>query len=199
MRSYNCFLYHKTKTGGLVKNSNDACYAGLKKWWNPEGNDWNSRPNDWANDPYVYIHKFREPETVQYIPLIIRLVRKITPCKIVKIDGAEYIKIKILDTYDQTLVLFNFVRYLWCAATFIGWKDGLDKFTSVFFETLKKATNMREPLERLLYANKEACRVIDYNGYAGHSNIGPHAELAIKNTQQLFAYRGNTTSGFLGM
>lgn len=181
MRNYNCYIY--TKNGkDLERNSNTACFAGIKFY---------------APETTVYISQFRQPETEQYIDLIVTIINKITPCQIIKINNEEYIEFKLLNTYDQSLILLNFIRNLWNKISKDFYEKNEKKFYNIeFFEILKNYKKYREPLKRLTYANKKACEIFKL-GYTGHSNVFEHSTLKIKTTKELLNFKGLYIKNFL--
>jgi len=135
---------------------------------------------------FIYLSDYNQPETLEYQNLIVSVINEITPCKLVNIDNVWYIKFKLLGTYDQSLILLSFIRNLWYEP-----KAGYSK---KFFESLKVATQ-EDPLERLTWANKEACDDAGY-GY-GHSNVHKKSSLKVKKSKQLLEYKGLCTRTFL--
>jgi hypothetical protein len=143
--------------------------------------------DDISNQPeWIYISKFQETETKKYVDNLISVINEIVPCELVELDKVQYIRIKQLDTYDQTLILLNFIRNLW--------HTPLRFNTKMFFDNLI-ASKVKDPLERLLIANKEACEGV--SGHPGHSNAHDPKTLVIKVKTDLFSYKGNSTLLFL--
>jgi hypothetical protein len=138
----------------------------------------------------VFIDKFNHPKTAKYQSLLISLINTITPCSIVTRDGKKYIKFKLMKTYDQSLVLLNFIRNLW--------HEPLSGYSVDFFKMLKGA-KYKDPLARLMWANKEAVKMNKRQPiYAlGHSNVHPFDRLKIKRASMLKRYCGSCSS-FVG-
>ncbi len=135
----------------------------------------------------VYIDDFHQEKTKKYQSLLVKTINKITPCKIVKKpNGKRYIRIRLLRSYDQSLIILNFIRNLW--------HEPEQGYTEKFFEALKKAEH-KDALEKLTWANKEACPNVMYS--PGHSNVHKKDLLKIKNSKQLLEYKGNDTYMFL--
>lgn len=136
----------------------------------------------------VYIANFDEEETRKYQTLLISTINKITPCRIVKKPNKQkFIRLRLLKSYDQSLIVLNFIRNLWHEPT--------EGYTSAFFEALSKA-KQKDRLERLTWANKEACaKNLLYS--PGHSNAHKKELLKVKNSKQLLKYKGNCTYTFL--
>ena len=61
----------------------------------------------------VYISHFRCEYTEKYIPLMIRIINKITPCALVEHKGKEYISYTTVKGYDANLILLRFLKMLW--------------------------------------------------------------------------------------
>ena len=100
MRGYECYIYHLQKNNKLIKNSNNACWAGVK-YDKYLGKD-------------IYIDKYIEPEiTDKQRKRIIYLLNKITPCKFKTIKNVKYIQFKLLKYHYSNLLLLNFIRILW--------------------------------------------------------------------------------------
>lgn len=195
MRTFACH-YYKIEKENLIKNTNYACWAGLRNFDISTGKyilrqDYNT----------IYIDEFEIPKTKNYIDLMVKIVNEITPCELVTIDNKKYIKFKMLDTYDQSLVLLNFIRNLWFEPIpyMYDSKEYDDKvgiYTDTFFETLKKS-RFKDPLKKLTKANKVACEKVGAKNYYGHSNYNIASKLKIKNKDELLNYKGYSTSAFL--
>ncbi len=177
MRDFGCYMYYMvdkvlTSTGGT------ACFASitrvLKKF------------NE-ATDGVLYIKDFEEKETKEYIDLIIEVTNEITPCKLITIDEINYIQIQMLDTYDQSLIVLNFIRNLW--------NEPIPEYSVKFFKALKATDISDDSLVRLTTANKVALK--GNKGSHGHSNTAPEESIKIKTKQQLYDYQGYSTYGFL--
>lgn len=130
----------------------------------------------------VIIGRFRHLSTKKYRKLLVSLINKITPCKI---KGAK-IYYTPIEGYDNNLILLSFIRNLWHEP-----KAG---YTKKFFEALKKS-DLKDPLERLTFANKEACEEDNYP--AGHCNCHKKSKLKIKSTKDLIGKKLVSTQHFL--
>lgn len=203
MRSFSCH-YYKFEKEKLVKNSNSACWAGLRRYESTENPDGNYGARKYIiQEDYntIYIDEFEVPRTKDHIDRLVKIVNEITPCELVTINKKKYIKFKMLETYDQSLVVLNFIRNLWyepipymTSSKEYAEKEGL--YTDAFFETLKKS-RFKDPLKKLTKANKVACEKAGAKSYYGHSNFNIASKLNIKETSQLLKYKGESTSGFL--
>lgn len=181
MRGYSCYLYHlKTKDSDLIPNNNNACFAGLT--------DYKRKLTDYFENDTVYIKDYKEPETEKYIDLLIENVNKITPCEIVTIKDINYIKFKLLDTYDQSLIVLNFIRNLW--------HSPISNYHIDFFTKLSELKD-EDGLINLLTANKYACSKQNKDYPMGHSNHHPSDRLVIKSTEELLKYKTSNTTYFL--
>lgn len=185
MRTFACH-YYKMEKEKLVKNDNSACWAGLRRY---------------ESTKEIYIDEFEMPRTKDHIDRLVKIVNEITPCEIITINKKRYIKVKMLETYDQSLVVLNFIRNLWYEPIpfAIGSKEYEAKvglYTDTFFEILKKS-RFKDPLKRLTKANKVACEKAGAKSYYGHSNFNIADKLKIKEKEQLLKYKGESTSGFL--
>lgn len=176
MRTYACkFGFEKGKSISLIRH---ACWGGVQNHWGIE-------------HEYVYIDSFTVAKTSKYQRLLITLINKITPCSIVTRKTKKYIKFKLMQTYDQSLVLLNFIRNLW--------HEPLPGYSKDFFEVLRKSKKYKDPLARLTWANKEAVRLNKQQIiYApGHSNVHPVDKLKIRRASTLKRYKGSCYS-FVG-
>ncbi len=145
----------------------------------------------------IFIKDFEYNETKEHIYNFIKLINEITPCEIVKINEIKYIQIDLLDTYDQSLIVLNFIRNLWYNPTNqFGSIINEDSYCTAFFKNCF-TKEYEEPLSQLTYANKIACEVSKVNGAYGHSNINHHFKLKIKTLEELLAYKGQSTIEFL--
>lgn len=206
MRTFSCHYYKLDEKEKLVKNSNSACWAGLRRYEvskKPDGNLNYGSGKYVMQEDYntIYIDEFEMPRTKDHIDLMVKIVNEITPCELVTINKKKYIKFKMLKTYDQSLVVLNFVRNLWFEPIpfMTGSKEYNAKvglYTDTFFETLKKS-RFKDPLKKLTRANKVACEKAGAKSYYGHSNFNIASKLNIKETSQLLKYKGESTSGFL--
>lgn len=179
MRDYGCELFHtasNAENGKYVPNYNTACFRGLATL---------RFRQDVLEKDIVYIDQYTYPLTEKYIPLIISLVNKITPCSIV--DG--YIRVQLLSTYDQSLIVLNFIRNLWNQP----WS--FKNYNEEFFRALAKGRR-KDPIARLTAANKVACTNVKAT-YIGHSNCFAGNTLKIKTTEELLKFKGTEIQTFL--
>lgn len=198
MRGYNA--YHGTfMNNNYIPNGNQACWAGIGSFYKYFG-----LIHKTNEENTIYINNFRLKETKKYIPLLIKYINKITPCSLETINNVEYIKFQLLGTYDQSLILLNFIRNLWYSPDvtydyYNGKKEfGTDKkfYFNYFFENLKKS-KYREAFKRLTYANKRASELIKCYSSLGHSNLGNGEKLKVKTIPELLEYKGDNISNFL--
>jgi hypothetical protein len=175
MRDIRC--YHFRKDGEkMIPNSNSSCWAGIKSYLID-------------GTKLMYISKFRKPATEKYIPLLLRVINKITPVKLVTINNVEYIEFKLLKTYDQNVVLLNFIRNLW--------DEPVAEYTKTFFETLENS-KFKDMLAKLCNANIHASKHYTSKYRPGHSNCLSYGQNGfLKVTQDLLEYKGNNTNEFL--
>lgn len=196
MRGFSCTYYYKNGSK-FEQEGNQSCWAGInsisyagefkKSLFKEElrKDKYLTFPDIIKEIDTIYIDVYTYPETKKYIPLLISLINEITPCSIVD----KYICFKLLSTYDQSLILLNFIRNLWYQP-FIG-------YTDTFFTILSTDTKYKDPLERLTHANSIGCSKAK-NGYGmGHSNVHIGVNLIVKNTKQLLEYKGGSTRTFL--
>lgn len=172
MRSYQCHIHYYQK-GKFKKESNTACFAGVNGLLTK------------ADDKYIYIDKFKEKGTQCHITRLIELINQITPCELIEIEKKQYIKVKLLQTYDQSLIVLNFIRNLWYAQPFYR--------KHMFFKNLYDSEHT-DPLEILTAANKSACKRIIFGD---HSNARAQHDLKVKTKDQLLAWKGMSTHHFL--
>lgn len=174
MRNYQCYVscYVGDK---LIKSQTNACWSMLNHggFFNA---DYKSIVPSFAYKE-IYISQFDDPATIKYQRRLLTLIDKITPCKIVTIDGTRYIKFKMLQTYNQSLILLNFIRNLW--------HEPIPGYAEKFFTSINKSKDQyKDPLARLTWANREAC---DKAFYMGHCNVHDKKLLKIKTTKELLA------------
>lgn len=189
--NFRCNYYHKIQNK-LVKNNNQVCWAGLKNYdfLTPESE------KAWRNQIFkleeeiIYIDFSEKLKfvTKKNIDLLIKIINNITPCCLVQIDNKEYISFNLLKTYDQNLILLNFIRNIWYSP--------FTSYSEVFFEELKKS-RLKDPLSKLTKANILACEKNPYPRSMGHSNVHDSDDLVICKTKDLLAYEGILTYNFL--
>ena len=69
--SYSCFYYAKKADGSFERNNNTACWAGVVAWTG-------RKPKE------IYIDRYEREETVEYVPILVKELNKITPCSVVE-------------------------------------------------------------------------------------------------------------------
>src|SRR6478736_9621248 len=109
MRGFQCHYYHMTEKNTLTKNINTACWAGIHRCPPLTGNDmyFNEKLAAETKD-CLFVDNFEQPETKEFIPLLVRIMNKITLCELVTIDNKQYLKIKLpYKRYDNNLILLN--------------------------------------------------------------------------------------------
>lgn len=188
MRFYNCYVGLKINNQ-IQNNGNTACFAGIQTMFFYTFNE------KTTEEKTIYIYNFRHKETEQYISLLIKEINKITPCELVIINNKEYIKFEVFNTYDQTLVVLNFIRNLWYSPTEYNFKA--PKLYSVYFFEELAASKYRDAMKKLTTANKTACKMIQFKSFPGHSNCGKTENFKIKTIKELKEYQGTNTRGFL--
>lgn len=197
MRGFQCEYFVKDEKGDLTKeykntlNGNittihSACWASTRNL--PAGT-------------FIYIENFQTEKTKSEIDRLVNVINEITPCKVVVIKKKEYIEFKLLETYDQSLILLNFIRNLWHTPGGNVYNSAKRKtelqfpdYTETFFSTFKKS-RYKDPLKRLTKANVEACP--EKAQSVGHSNVHAKERLKIKSTKDLLSFTGASTLIFL--
>lgn len=201
MRGFQCHYYLKDKDGNLTNKH---------EWINPFNKlvqnfvisqaCWSSISRIPAGS-FIYIDNYKTEKTKNDIKFLIDLINEITPCSIVKIKNKDYIEYKLLETYDQNLILLNFIRNLWnhpgVSHTEGAQEPPLPNYIDIFFDELKKS-EYKDPLQKLTDANKKAC--VDYrecNYGLGHSNVHTAKDLTIKDSKSLLKFESSSTRLFL--
>jgi len=175
-KNYTCDYSLLKKDNTIVKSNHNACWSNLNRILNNKDTD------------YILIENFEVEETKKYIPILINNINKITECQLVTLNNIQYIKYKLLSTYDQNLILLNFIRNLWYSK--VSYKhDHIG-----FFEELKKS-RYKDALMRLTKANIKAC--MNYPAYQDHNNCTLGNKLKLKTTKQLLEYDGTSVISFL--
>lgn len=105
----------------------------------------------------------------------------------------RFIKFRLLDTYDKSLILLNFIRNLW--------NEPVTGYSVHFFKFLAKCKE-KDPLAKLTWANKEACAKTPSTYSYGHSNAHKADTLVIKSKKDLLEWQQSnfglyTTAEFL--
>lgn len=186
MRGFEVKIFKKDEKGILKINSNQNCYAGIKQYIS----DLNK-----GKEVYIYIKDFRDKLTEKYIPLLTKTISKITFCKLVKRDGTEYIKFKLLKNYDSSLILLSFVRNLWYSPGAYYGNTDKNVYSQEFFKELA-ISEYTDPFEMLTSANKVACQKAKLTSL-GHSNCHPHASLKIIKKEKFLKSNLNSTAEIL--
>lgn len=201
--SCNVYAYYKDK---LIKSTATACWSMLAypQYFHADfaKNANYSKPVQWPLGRDIYIAEFDEPKTQKYQQTLFSIINEITPCKVVEMpqDHGEilkrdtrFIEFRMLETYDQNLIVLNFIRNLWYNPV----PQAKENYTIRFFEFLEGAARTNsDPLMKLTWANKSAIELIACPyGSPGHSNV--HAGIKLKTTEQLKAYKGVSTREFL--
>lgn len=185
--NYKCDYLIKNEKNELIKHGgSNACWSSLNTM-----SYYSVKPID----GHIYIHSYNRNKNIyslNNLKSVIKLINKITHCELVReiFDGKKqsFIKYKLLKTYDQNLILLNFIRNLWWEQKHYDCKK--------FFEYLKNNINEdKDPLEILLEANRDASPSI--NVLKDHSNSINKNHAVIKTSKELLKYKGSTTIGFL--
>ena len=191
MRGYQSHIFHLEKKLP-IKNSSNACFAVVIQYYE---NAESIACKLVGNKKFIYISTYTEKETEKYIPLLINIINKITTCKIVKFENESYIQFKLLNTYNQSLILLNFIRNLWYSVAISCYNEKI--YNIDFFEILESSVDYKDPLERLTFANLQACKINNINRSLGHCNAHSFASLKIKKTKDLLEYKDPSTMKFL--
>lgn len=199
MRDYGCYVYREVD--GKLSGGRYACWGAVSSFFDRVLNA--SSPK--KGHETIHISHFDCDETQSYQSMLIGLINEITPCEIYEKESSlieklvstvkkvekRYIKYKLLNTYDQNLILLNFIRNLWHPP------EGFVGYTVKFFKALEESKNhYQDPLQRLTWANREASPAsLVYP--PGHSNVHGKDKLKIKTVEDLLAFNGYSTMHFL--
>ena len=183
MNSFNCHISMYID-GKLVKSKDNLCWRIINDEAGFTGKF--TGKYGYCLGKYIYISQYDQPETRSYQNLLIGVINEITPCEKIMINKTDYIKIKLLERYDNSLILLNFIRNLWF--------DPIPGYCNKFFENLSK-TDLFDPMLKLTWANKEACANKKYS--PGHSNYHHKNDLIMRSVKDLMEYTGSSTREFL--
>lgn len=193
MRDYGCVYYHLDKDNNLVKNNNISCWKGIDKSYtfsmhaNINGK-YQKIDLLKSKKDYIYITNYIQPEvTDQQRKRLLYLINKITSCKFIKIKNVVYIEYKMIEGYDNNLILLNFIRNLWC----IGDK-GFD-YKGFFNSILNPKPRNQDVLIYIMNCFKN--NIITPPNYQDHSNI--ICNIIPKTKDELLSYKGKSTKEFL--
>lgn len=180
MRDYSCHIYH-FENNKLIKNPNQACWAGLRK----ESLSFLNINSKTSKD--IYIDNYIQPE-ITHIQRkrIIYLINKITPCKFIKIDNKIYIKYEMLNNHYSDLLL-NFIRILW-------YKNPSFNNNKFFIDICKSKTRNLDYLEFMMTCVKNNVNNESY-GYGNHSFVYP--DIIPKTKKMLYKHTGLSMQIFL--
>lgn len=182
MRRYSCYYGMLDSKKKMIWNSNTACWRGLDRGYG-DGKPWSIPSPDKKNKGFIFIKDFKEGEiSDKSREELIRLINKITYCKIVKIKRTEFIKYKLLGYYYSDLLLLNMIRMMWYSVQSFD----QDKFFVDIFNPHKG----KDTLIFLLECVKNNVHLSDRSGYGygNHSciykDIVPKKALALKNNKE---------------
>ena len=187
MRGYECYIYH-LQNKKLVKNSNNACWAGLNRsiFSDDKGN---YIILDAKTKDYIYIDKYIEPEiTDKQRKRIITLINKITPCKFTTIEKVKYIQYKLLKNHYSNLLLLNFIRILW-------YQNKAFNNEQFFIDICKPKTRKLDYLEFMMICIKNNVDNNNSYGLGDHSFV--YKDIIPKTKEMLYKYTGNSMRTFL--
>ena len=187
MRGYECYIYH-LQNKKLVKNSNNACWAGLNRArFSDDKGDYIIL--DVKTKDYIYIDKYIEPEitTIQR-KRIVYLINKIVPCKFVTIDNKVYIKYKLLKNHYSNLLLLNFIRIL-C------YKNGSFNNEQFFIDISKPKPRNLDYLEFMMTCIKNNVNDSSTFGHGNHSFV--YKNIIPKTKEMLYKYTDQSMQTFL--
>lgn len=145
----------------------------------------------------IWVGRFVEPETAEFVPEVVATINEITPCvleeRVGVLSSEPLIRVRLLKTYDQSLILLNFIRNLWHDPSQMA------GYGRTFGQKLREARALySDPLARLTWANREACQKHPYPyGSPGHSNCHRPKELKVKTARELLDWNGTSTYTFL--
>lgn len=203
MRSFDCHYYKMRDDGVLIKNTNNACWAGLngdyRQWGIPDERgivkDYDSAKNikfNIDNKDYIFIDEFKEKDqSTKNINRIILLINKIVPCSKVRINGKVYIKYKLLENHYSNLLLLNFIRMLWYKT-----HDKVFNHDQFFIDIFQNIRN-KEPLIFLMTClrNNVINQVDDYRWYGDYSAV--YKNIIPKPKERLYEFKSTQMSTFL--
>ena len=131
-----------------------------------------------------------ESNNKEHEKLVIDLLDRITPTQIDE-TNKEILYYTTLKTYDQNLILLNFLRNLW-------WEQPQVKgYKQRFFEYLKNnKDDTKDPLVILTEAHIYGLEPFNHTTiYKDHSNCCNNCK--VKTTKQLLEYKGTNVASFL--
>lgn len=173
-------LYGKGEsTEKLAKIGNTACFRGV------DGLPENS---------YIYIYNFERDLTYKYIKPLLRIINKITPCRLIKLKGTSYISFKLLGSYTKNLILLNFIRNLWHSPK-IPYGNTQVLYSIIFFNELMKC-RLKDPIRKLTHCNYIACKKIGFPLFLGHSNCYIPSLMKEYNTLDNFLKHNTSADSF---
>ena len=187
MRGYECYIYH-LQNKKLVKNSNNACWAGLNRsiFSDDKGN---YIILDAKTKDYIYIDKYIEPEiTDKQRKRIIYLLNKITLCKFTTIENVKYIQYKLLKNHYSNLLLLNFIRILW-------YQNKAFNNEQFFIDICKPKTRKLDYLEFMMICIKNNVDNNNSYGLGDHSFV--YKDIIPKTKEMLLKSTGNSMMTFL--
>ena len=204
MNSYGCYYYAINDNKELIKNGNNACWAGLLNNWNTK------KIKGTPNYIYINYNRLGNNLTQEQLNRFIQLLNNITPCKLVTLDydeaflykhnnqdfyenlkNKDFIKYKLINkSYGANLVLLNFIRMIW-------YKPDLFDYDK-FFELIMNKSRGIDSLYFLLNCVKECVKekgTCNYYIYGGHSLV--YNNIKPKKSRDLKNYLGKTMQYFL--
>ena len=187
MRNYSCYIYH-LQDKKLIRNSNNACWAGLNRKIYTDINYKNIILDTETKDT-IFIDQYIQPEiTDDQRKRIINLINKITPCKFTTIEKVKYIQYKLLKNHHSNLLLLNFIRILW----YLNKSFDNEQF---FIDICKPKTKGLDYLEFMMTCIKNNVESNDSWNYGDHSFV--YKNIIPKTKEMLLKYTGNRMQTFL--
>ena len=187
MRNYSCYIYH-LQDKKLIRNSNNACWAGLNRKIYTDINYKNIILDTETKDT-IFIDQYIQPEiTDDQRKRIITLINKITPCKFTTIEKVKYIQYKLLKNHHSNLLLLNFIRILW----YLNKSFDNEQF---FIDICKPKTKGLDYLEFMMTCIKNNVESNDSWNYGDHSFV--YKNIIPKTKEMLLKYTGNRMQTFL--
>jgi hypothetical protein len=175
-RYYNCYYFAYGENNKFLPNSNVSCWAGLtqsaikRNWHNGYiTKGWKTTFIDQSpmKDDNIYITRYKNLDVpLAHTKRILKIINKITPCKIVTVKKKPYIKYTLINnrSYYHNLLLLNIIRMCWYKPSAFNYQG--------YYKDIMTYKESTDPLYFLMEKIRDNVKPLRSGyGYLNHSPI----------------------------